>query len=203
MQFRGCWATKKRNVWHACRWRENEGYAMLPPTGNTVSTCMSCRIITGPVRSQANLHPLNPIPMEKLVGLADYRYQVQFEIKGKIYLKWWTPSWKLFENAPLLWKAGSQTDFMPLPSRPLPSLSAITHPTKVRWLLQEEERESGGDHSAKYNADEAEREREGGKCTEWAAAKLRKGESKQQGKTLGHIYNAEDRFHQGAPRGLS
>ena len=42
----------------------------------------------------------------------------------------------------------------------LPSLSAITHPTKVRWLLQEEERESGGDHSAKYNADEAERERE-------------------------------------------
>ena len=42
---------------------------------------------------------------------------------------------------------------------PLPSLSAITHPTKVRWLLQEEERESGGgDHSAKYNADERKEE---------------------------------------------
>ena len=82
---------------------------------------------------------------------------------------------------------------MPLPSPPLlPSLSAITHPTKVRWLLQEEERESGGgDHSAKYNADE----REGGKCTEWAAAKLRKGGSNRGKRSLGHIYNAEDLFH--------
>ena len=31
---------------------------------------------------------------------------------------------------------------MPLPSPPLPSLSAITHPTKVRWLLQEEGRKA-------------------------------------------------------------
>ena len=63
---------------------------------------------------------------------------------------------------------------MPLPSPPFPSLSAISHPTKVRWLLQEEgapapARGESGDHSAKYNTDERER----GKCTEWAAAKPR------------------------------
>ena len=48
---------------------------------------------------------------------------------------------------------------MPLSSPALPSLSAITHPTKVRWLmLQEEGRRPGwresDDHSAKYHADE-------------------------------------------------
>ena len=70
---------------------------------------------------------------------------------------------------------------MPLPSPPLPSLSAITHPTKVRWLQQEEGRgrRESDDHSAKYNADE------GGKCTEWAAAKPRKGATGQN--TWAHL----------------
>ena len=87
---------------------------------------------------------------------------------------------------------------MPLPSPPLPSLSAITHPTKVRWLLQEEERESGGgDHSAKYNADE--REGEGGKCTEWAAAKPRK-EGSNRGKRSGTFTMQRRRFHEGTSR---
>ena len=77
---------------------------------------------------------------------------------------------------------------MPLPSPALPSLSAITHPTKVRWLmLQEEGRRPGwresDDHSAKYNADERKMYRMG-------SCKAEQGKE-QQGKTLGHIYSAE------------
>ena len=77
---------------------------------------------------------------------------------------------------------------MPLPSPALPSLSAITHPTKVRWLmLQEEGRRPGwresDDHSAKYHADEENVQN--GQLQSRALGK------EQQGKTLGHIYSAE------------
>ena len=79
---------------------------------------------------------------------------------------------------------------MPLPSPPFPSLSAISHPTKVRWLLQEEgapapARGESGDHSAKYNTDEREREEN------VQNGQLQSRGTEQQGKALGHIYNAE------------